>query len=81
MGVDVPGHKTSRAILNLTGAGKQDGIDICRALQTIKADLQVIVSSGSLLDPVMRNCREYGFSNTLHKPYTMDDLRNVLSSI
>ncbi len=71
----------SIAVLNLTGAGKQDGIDICRALKKIKVELQVIVSSGSLLDPVMKNCKEYGFSNTLQKPFTMDDLRNVLSTL
>ncbi len=69
------------AILNLMGSSKQDGVEICKVLHQIDKELQVIVSSGLLLEPAMINFREYGFCKTLNKPYTLDDLRNVLASL
>ncbi len=71
----------SYAILNLSGSGYRVGVEICQALHNIDPSIKVLVSSGSLLDPVMRKYKEYGFSGTLQKPYTMDDLRNALSTL
>jgi len=31
------------------------------------------------LDPAMRRYKEYGFVNTLPKPYTLDDLKRITS--
>lgn len=71
----------SLAIVNLAGRGKQDGVNLGRLMKKMKPEIKLIVSSGSLLDPVMRDCKEYGFSATLQKPFTMDDLRSVLSFV
>jgi CheY-like chemotaxis protein/anti-sigma regulatory factor (Ser/Thr protein kinase) len=67
------------AILNLSGSGGSDGVEICRALHDIEPSLKVVVSSGALLEPVMRNYKEYGFVNILPKPYTLDDLKRITS--
>jgi hypothetical protein len=37
--------------------------------------------SGSILDPVMSECRRYGFVNTLTKPYTIDSLRHIVATV
>jgi PAS domain S-box-containing protein len=66
-------------ILNLSGSGGSDGVEICRALHESAPDLQVVVSSGSLLEPAMKNYKEYGFVNTLPKPYTLDDMKRITS--
>jgi len=66
-------------ILNLLGTGGSDGVEICRSLHNMDPDLRVVVSSGALLEPVMKNYKGYGFVNTLPKPYTLDDLKRVTS--
>jgi len=66
-------------ILNLSGSGGSDGVEICRALHESAPDLQVVVSSGSLLESAMKNYKEYGFVNTLPKPYTLDDMKRITS--
>ncbi len=73
--------KISVAIVNLMGSGQQRGVEICQEMHKIDKYLKVIVSSGLIQDPVMINFREYGFSNYLYKPYTLDDLKKVLSTL
>jgi PAS domain S-box-containing protein len=64
-------------ILNLFNLDGNDGVEICRALHEVDPDLKVVVSSGVLLEPAMKNYKEYGFVNLLPKPYTLDDLKRV----
>jgi len=66
-------------ILDLSGSGARDGVEICRALHETAPNLKVVVSSGSLLEPAIKNYKEYGFFNTLPKPYTLDDMKRVTS--
>ncbi len=73
------GTPLDMAILNLSGSGGSDGVEICRALHDIDPVLKVVVSSGALMEPAMRNYKEYGFVNILLKPYTLDDLKRVTS--
>jgi two-component system, cell cycle sensor histidine kinase and response regulator CckA len=69
----------SMAILNLSGSGGSNGVEICRALHAGDPSLKVVVSSGALLEPVMRNYKDYGFVNILPKPYSLDDLKRITS--
>ena len=71
----------SMAILNLSGSEGSNGVEICRALHAGDPALKVVVSSGALLEPVMRNCKDYGFINILPKPYTLDDLQRITSIV
>jgi two-component system, cell cycle sensor histidine kinase and response regulator CckA len=72
-------NPVAMVILNLLGTGGSDGVEICRALHSLDPDLRVVVSSGALLEPVMKNYKGYGFVNTLPKPYTLDDLKRITS--
>ncbi len=71
----------SVAIINLSENGHSDSVDTCTLLHEIYPDLNVVVSSGAIFDPVMRDFKEFGFDSTLAKPYTMDDLKKVLSGL
>ncbi len=67
------------ALLNLPMEKITDAIQVCRSLREADPDLQIIAVSGSPLLSEMRECRRYGFSNALAKPYTVDDLRNIFA--
>ena len=68
-------------ILDVSGINREAPAECCRLFKEIKPNLQVIAMSGTILDPMMENCQEYGFANSLTKPYTMDGLRHVVNSV
>lgn len=68
-------------LLDLGTTAGQMAVETCRQLHQIDPDLAVIAMSGSILDPVMNDCRRHGFVNTLAKPYTIDSLRHVTTMI
>ncbi|TKB27613.1 response regulator [Desulfopila sp. IMCC35006] len=59
----------------------ESAVETCRILHEMDAGLKVIAMSGMILDPVMQNCREYGFVNTLPKPFTMDSLKHIIHTV
>lgn len=67
--------------LALSDVNGESAIETCRLLREIDPNLKVIAMSGTILDPVMQNCREYGFINTLSKPFTMDSLKHVTNMV
>ena len=68
-------------ILDLSDSNGESAVETCRLLHEIEPDLRVIAMSGSILDPVMNACREYGFVNTLPKPYSMDSLKHITGRV
>jgi two-component system, cell cycle sensor histidine kinase and response regulator CckA len=68
-------------LLDLASTSGESAVETCRQLHHIDPDLLVVAMSGSILDPVMSDCRRYGFANTLTKPYTVDSLRHVVSMV
>lgn len=74
-------EKIDIAIVNLSEEGKRTGVEICSALHRIDSGIKVVVSSGSAFDPVMKGYLDFGFSATLVKPYTLDDLKKLLWSL
>jgi PAS domain S-box-containing protein len=52
----------------------------CRMLLDIDPDLKIIATSGTILDPVMEDCRKHGFIAALPKPYNMDSLKHAIIS-
>lgn len=68
-------------ILDLSDVNGESAVETCRLLHEIKPDLRVIAMSGTILDPVMRDCREYGFVNALAKPYSMDSLKHITAMV
>jgi len=68
-------------ILDLSSANGESAVETCRLLHELDGSLQVIAMSGTILDPVMDDCRKYGFANTLPKPYTMDSLKHITGMV
>ena len=54
------------------------GLDVARALQAIRADLPVIISSGNLPDQLHDQARQAGVRALLHKQYTLEELGAVI---
>lgn len=68
-------------ILALSYINGESAVETCRLLHDIDPDLKIIAMSGTILDPVMENCREYGFANTLPKPFSMDSLKHITNTV
>ena len=68
-------------ILDLTVPGGMGGLQTIIELLKIDPNVKAIVSSGYSNDPIMSNCKEYGFCETVPKPYTLAQLSGVLNKI
>ncbi|MEA3428651.1 MAG: ATP-binding protein, partial [Thermodesulfobacteriota bacterium] len=68
-------------IMDLTIPGGVGGKDAIRDILEIDPEARCIVSSGYADDCVMANYAEYGFKGIATKPYTVSDLREVLSQV
>ncbi|MBE0585974.1 MAG: response regulator, partial [Desulfofustis sp.] len=64
------GTRFAGALINLTGEDDRQALALCRDLRDVDPDLRIIATSGFPVGPVMSDCRGYGFSNALPKPYT-----------
>ncbi len=60
---------------------EMSGIQIMQELKKINPEFKAIISSGYSDDPAVLNCEKYGFSGVLNKPYTFDELKDVLAKI
>ncbi len=67
-------------ILALPAENEASAMETCRLLHEMHHELKVIAMSGMILHSVMQNCREYGFVNTLPKPFSMDSLKHVTNT-
>ena len=68
-------------ILDLSSKNGESAVETCRLLHEIDPELEIIAMSGMVLDPVMENCRDYGFIATLSKPFSMDSLKHVTNTV
>ena len=68
-------------ILALSSPQGESAVETCRLLREIDPDIKVIAMSGTILDPVMENCRKYGFASTLPKPFSMDSLKHITNTV
>lgn len=75
------GHPFDVVIMDLTIPGGVGGKEAIKSILEIDPNARVIVSSGYADDPVMANYADYGFKGIATKPYTMDQLREVLNRI
>ncbi|MBN1601289.1 MAG: PAS domain S-box protein [Chitinispirillaceae bacterium] len=66
-------------ILDLTVHGGKGAIEIVDELRTIDPDTRIIVSSGYANDKVITDYQKYGFHAAITKPYTIENLADVLS--
>jgi two-component system, cell cycle sensor histidine kinase and response regulator CckA len=75
------GQRFTAVILDLTGQGGLSGPETLKRLAGLDPSVQAVISSGFLDDPVMMNCREYGFVAAISKPYHASDLGKILSAL
>lgn len=68
-------------ILDLTVPGGMGGIRTVIELLKIDPNVKAIVSSGYSNDPIMANYQDYGFCGVAPKPYTKEQLSEVLNNV
>ncbi len=68
-------------IMDLTVPGGMGGKDTIKELLKLDPGAKAIVSSGYSRDPVMADFRDYGFKGVLKKPYSMEELSQVVDKI
>jgi len=68
-------------ILDLTIPGGMGGADTMTELLKIDPQVKAVVSSGYSNDPIMANYKEFGFYGVVPKPYTKNELSEVLNKI
>ena len=68
-------------ILDLTHEFGMGGVETLKELLKIDPEVKGIVFTGYGRDPVAINFRTYGFCGALIKPYTMIELKNILSEL
>lgn len=75
------GRPFDLAVLDVVIVGGKGGLAVAREMKRIDPGFRMIVSSGYCDDDILRNHRKYGFVNVLQKPYTIGELKEVLSHI
>jgi PAS domain S-box-containing protein len=68
-------------IMDLTIPGAMGGKEAVQELHAIDREVIGIVSSGYCNDPILSNYREYGFRGMVGKPYSLEELGNVLHEL
>jgi DNA-binding NtrC family response regulator len=75
------GYPFDAVILDLNVWGSRCGWDTFVALCEIDPGVKAVVMSGSSDDPAMTDYGSYGFKGALAKPFTSDDLEQVMRSV
>ena len=75
------GRPFKAVILDLTVPGGLGGKSTLEELLDIDPHVVGIVSSGYDADPVMTDCKHYGFSAAIAKPYRFAELSKVLEEV
>ena len=68
-------------VLDLTVVGGMGGVETLEHLRAIDPELRAIVSSGYSEDPVMSDFTKYGFVACLPKPFSTQQLTEVLGRV
>ncbi|WP_456385273.1 PAS domain S-box protein [Desulfolithobacter sp.] len=75
------GTPVDLVIMDLTIPGGMGGREALRRILEVDPEARVIVASGYSNDPVLANCREYGFVASVAKPFDLKELQTVISSV
>jgi len=68
-------------LMDLTIPGGLGGKETIKKLIEINPEVTAVVSSGYSNDPVMANYKKYGFKGVIVKPYTINELNEVLQEV
>lgn len=75
------GRPYAAVLLDLTVAGGMGGIEALERLRQLDPGVRAIVSTGYSADPVMADCRAYGFRAAVPKPFTSTELESVVRDV
>ena len=75
------GQQYSAVILDLTVPGSIGGKETLRRLHALDSKVKIIVSSGYSNDPVMANHQIYGIQAVIPKPYSIEELSQVVYQV
>jgi CheY-like chemotaxis protein len=68
-------------IMDLIVVGGMGGEEAISKLLEIDPEVKAIVSSGNFNDPIMADCKKYGFSAVLRKPCKIAELDKTLHKV
>jgi CheY-like chemotaxis protein len=75
------GSPFDAVVMDLVVMGGVGGREALEKLLAIDENVQAIACSGYSSDQVMANFRKYGFCGKLEKPFSLEDLQNVLEGV
>ena len=75
------GHPINAVILDFTIPGGMGGKETMKHLLELEPDIRGIISSGYADDPLMHDPQQFGFAGKLKKPYSKNDLADVLHNV
>lgn len=75
------GEPFETVILDLLIRGGKGGRETLARLQAIDPSIKAVATSGYHDDPVLADCRSFGFDAALEKPFRMRDLQEVLNAV
>ena len=75
------GRKIDIALLDMTIPGGMGGKEAAPKLKEIDPAVALVVCSGYSEDPVMANPVEFKFDDILKKPYTLENLKELLNRV
>ncbi|MBN2789824.1 MAG: response regulator [Candidatus Delongbacteria bacterium] len=64
--------------LDITIPGGMGGKEAIKHIRDIDSTIPVIVSSGYSEDPIIQNPEKFGFTASIQKPFTLEDLKNTI---
>ncbi|RJQ50014.1 MAG: response regulator [Nitrospiraceae bacterium] len=68
-------------IMDLTIRNGMGGLETMSRLLEIDPEVKVILASGHIHDPVTINYKNYGFSGVITKPFEIEQLHELLTSV
>ena len=68
-------------IMDLTIPGGMGGKETVGEILAVDPNAKVVVSSGYSNDPIMVQCKEYGFSAAIAKPFDLQSLKKIIESL
>ncbi len=73
-------HEITSVILDLT-MPKKSGVEVLQFIHNIQPSIKVVLTSGFSKEDVLTRLGKHGFAGFLSKPYTFQDLRQVIGRV
>lgn len=68
-------------LMEISEMNIETAVELCNSVKALDPSMKIVAMSGTIIGPVMENCQKFGFAAALSKPYTMDSLKHVISSV